>query len=129
MKSRITVYWSFIPCGKNIRLFMKLWIQCLILRQRPSAAVFFFHEANPEFLLQLCKPDDLQYKKRYFRSNINFCASPTGIYLLQVNNRNTRIRCEICSKLTIKTPERQLCYSPMILTSLDMKILPVSFIV
>ena len=22
------------------------------------------------------------------------------------NNRNTRIRCEICSKLTIKTPER-----------------------
>ena len=27
-----------------------------------------------------------------------------GIYLLQVNNRNTRTRCEICSKLTIKTP-------------------------
>ena len=29
----------------------------------------------------------------------------TGIYLLQVNNRNTRTRCEIFSKLTIKTPE------------------------
>ena len=28
----------------------------------------------------------------------------TGIYLLKVNNRNTRTRCEICSKLTIKTP-------------------------
>ena len=28
-------------------------------------------------------------------------------YLLKVNNRNTRIRCEICSKLTIKTPERR----------------------
>ena len=27
-----------------------------------------------------------------------------GIYLLKVNNRNTRTRCEICSKLTIKTP-------------------------
>ena len=26
-----------------------------------------------------------------------------GIYLLKVNNRNTRTRCEICSKLTIKT--------------------------
>ena len=24
-----------------------------------------------------------------------------GIYLLKVNNRNTRARCEICSKLTI----------------------------
>ena len=31
---------------------------------------------------------------------------PAGIYLLKVNNRNTRARCEICSKLTIKTPEQ-----------------------
>ena len=31
-------------------------------------------------------------------------APPAGIYLLKVNNRNTRTRCEICSKLTIKTP-------------------------
>ena len=31
---------------------------------------------------------------------------PAGIYLLKVNNRNSRTRCEICSKLTIKTPER-----------------------
>ena len=26
---------------------------------------------------------------------------PVGIYLLKVNNRNTRTRCEICSKLII----------------------------
>ena len=32
--------------------------------------------------------------------------TPAGIYLLKVSNRNTRARCEICSKLTIKTPER-----------------------
>ena len=31
---------------------------------------------------------------------------PAGIYLFEVN-RNTRKRCEICSKLTIKTPERR----------------------
>ena len=30
-----------------------------------------------------------------------------GNYLFKVNNRNTRTRCEICSKLTIKTPERR----------------------
>ena len=30
-----------------------------------------------------------------------------SIYLLKVNNRNTRTRCEICSKLTIKIPERR----------------------
>ena len=34
---------------------------------------------------------------------------PVGIYLLRVNNRNTRTSCEICSKLTIKTPERRQC--------------------
>ena len=34
-----------------------------------------------------------------------FCS--TGIYLLKVNNRSIRTRCEICSKLTIKTSERR----------------------
>ena len=31
---------------------------------------------------------------------------PVGNYMFNVNNRNTRTRCEICSKLTIKTPDR-----------------------
>ena len=31
---------------------------------------------------------------------------PVNIYLFKVNNRNTKKRCEVCSKLTIKTPER-----------------------
>ena len=30
-----------------------------------------------------------------------------GDYLFKVNNRNTITRCEICSKFTIKTPERR----------------------
>ena len=32
---------------------------------------------------------------------------PASIYLLKVNDRHTRTRCEICSKLTIKTSERR----------------------
>ena len=32
------------------------------------------------------------------------------VYLFKVNNKNTRIRYQICSKLTIKTPERHLWY-------------------
>ena len=32
--------------------------------------------------------------------------NPTVIYLLNVNNRNTRTRCEISLTLTIKTTER-----------------------
>ena len=31
----------------------------------------------------------------------------TNIYLFIVNNSNTRKRCEICSKLTIKSPQRR----------------------
>ena len=33
--------------------------------------------------------------------------SPACIYLLKVNNRNSETICEICSKLTIKKPERR----------------------
>ena len=32
---------------------------------------------------------------------------PAVIYLLKVHNRNTRTKCEVCSKLTIKKPERR----------------------
>ena len=35
--------------------------------------------------------------------------NPAGIYLLKVNTRNNRTRCEICLKLTIKTQERRRC--------------------
>ena len=30
-----------------------------------------------------------------------------GSHMFKVNNRNTRVSCEICSKLIIKTPERR----------------------
>ena len=33
---------------------------------------------------------------------------PAGNYMFKVNNRNTRTRCEMYSKLTIKIPERCL---------------------
>ena len=32
---------------------------------------------------------------------------PANIYIFKVNNRDTIKRCEICSKSTIKTPERR----------------------
>ena len=44
----------------------------------------------------------------YWKKNIfHEIAFPAGIYLLKVNNRNTRKRCETCSKLTIKRPEQR----------------------
>ena len=38
--------------------------------------------------------------------NNHFMYIPTSIYLFKVKNENTRARCEICSKLKIRTPER-----------------------
>ena len=46
--------------------------------------------------------------RKYFKANYNHHANatPANIYLFKINNRNIRKRCEICSKLTIKPPER-----------------------
>ena len=33
--------------------------------------------------------------------------NPANIYLFKFNNRNTGKKCEICSELTVKTPERR----------------------
>ena len=35
----------------------------------------------------------------------NSFAISVGNHMFKVNNRNSRTKCEICSKLTIKTPE------------------------
>ena len=49
----------------------------------------------------------------FFRSVLSFEFDviskyyPANIYLFKVNNRNSRKKCGICSKLTIKTPERR----------------------
>ena len=40
---------------------------------------------------------------KYFQENL-VCS--VGNYIIEVNNKNTRTRCEICSKLARKTPER-----------------------
>ena len=48
---------------------------------------------------------DCRNENEYYLRKNNY---PVGIYMLKVKNRNTRTRCEICSKLTIKTPEQRL---------------------
>ena len=41
-----------------------------------------------------------------------------AIYLLKVRNKNTRTRCEICSKLTIKISERRLAIGVVLVSIL-----------
>ena len=47
------------------------------------------------------------YMSKNIISDIKTYFIPVGIYLLKVNNRSARTRCEICSKLTVKTPEQR----------------------
>ena len=51
--------------------------------------------------------DKYLHKANKKRTSENFINIPANIYLFKVNNRNTRKSCEICLKLTIKTPERR----------------------
>ena len=48
----------------------------------------------------------VQYFANSEDPNTIVTKSLTGNYMFKVNNRNTRTRSEICSKLTIKTPAR-----------------------
>ena len=41
-----------------------------------------------------------------------FLTTPSWHFLARVSNRNTRTRCKICSKLTIKTLKQGLKYIP-----------------
>ena len=52
--------------------------------------------------IELCDYEKTSWR---IKSNSKDQASnkPANIYLFQVNNRNTRKRCEICSELIIKT--------------------------
>ena len=44
---------------------------------------------------------------------------PDDIYLFKVNNKNTRTKCEICSKLRMKTSERRHSKQPKWVSALD----------
>ena len=39
--------------------------------------------------------------------SVLFTDIPAGNYMFKVSNRDTRTRCEICSKLTIKAPHQR----------------------
>ena len=67
----------------------------------------FLKSHDTEFAMILC---GLQCKHWFLGEKMYMANVPAGNYMFKSNNRNTKTRCEICSKLTIKTPERcQIC--------------------
>ena len=49
--------------------------------------------------------NNLAMLKKYSEGFLPGFVTPAGNYMFKVSNRNIRTRCELCSKLTIKTPE------------------------
>ena len=69
--------------------------------------VFYFHF----FKFQMTIVKNLKGNHVFFLMDSKDSYASAGIYLLKVNNRSTRTRCEICSKLPIKTPYFTPCSS------------------
>ena len=59
-----------------------------------------------EFSCEFCKTYQSNLFLEHLRAAASVCCIPAVNYVFKVSNRNTRTRSEICSKLTIKTPER-----------------------
>ena len=82
---------------KNGKSFTCIWLE-------------FSYTNRCEYITELYKKHK-QYNgttKLLFKC-IKIIYIPADIYLFKVNNGNTRKVCEICSKLTIKTPEGRHC--------------------
>ena len=66
---------------------------------------------TPQFsrsINSLCETDLIETMFSFLhRESQSVAPYLAEVYLLKVNKRNTRTRCEVCSKLTIKTPERR----------------------
>ena len=88
---------SFFARGKNCFTWWDLVTEKMIVSQRIlrlfSTHVKFFQITN------------IFYPLIRKRAHVRVSSNTAGIYMLKVNNRNTRTRCEICSKLTINIPE------------------------
>ena len=89
-KQRIWDYETFT------RLLVKYFYLNLSAIFKPKEEFFFF-EKNMYWISSKAQVGKLDQQWQ---------MSPAGIYLLKINNRNTRTRCEIRSKLTIKISER-----------------------
>ena len=84
-----------------------LWLSVMYINPRFMNIIFYIYW-KPDLLFFV---NVFSVGKYLFKVNNNI-AIPSGIYLMKVNNGNIRTVCEICSKLTIKTPERrQWCRS------------------
>ena len=76
-----------------------------LVQHRREIARFILYEFNLYLNIEL---KSIAWDFANVKSLLDFIFGiSAGIYLFKFNNKNTRIRCEIRSKLTVKTPERR----------------------
>ena len=79
--------------------------------------IFFFYKIYKVFKFKSTYPTEMRFSKAEFKLVWIF---PTVTCLLKLNNRNTRARCDICSRLTIKIREqRQWCRSGVFIVNFE----------
>ena len=82
--------------------------------------ILHFEQVNASLISTATAPRSNYKEKSNTVNLLTTTIDPAFIYLLKVNKRNTRRRCEICSKLTIKIPERrQWCCSGIFIVNFE----------
>ena len=106
------------PLFSHIHTIPWTWVShklssCSVNRIRASS-IWVFVELLQSLKIRLINKNPLSMAAppEWYTCNFKHChkiwiyfmtSFPAEIYFLKVNNRNTRTRCEICPKLTIKT--------------------------
>ena len=91
-----------------------VYLVCRRLANLQNHFHFFFYFNNLVMLVQklahtdILKINVIKISKQWpIRTLDDLEIIPAGNYMFKVNNRNTRARCEVCSKLIIKIPGRR----------------------
>ena len=95
-------FWNFKMIWMKRRNLSKIKIICInqaTLREKCSYLDFFSPNVGKY------RPEKPRIRTLFTQSKSQ--TNPARIYLLKVNNRSIRTRCGICSKITIKLPERR----------------------
>ena len=100
---------NFVQCSSSSINYIKIWRKDVLFgtliisdNELPLLTENIFQTPIPPFIwTPLLPPFDSQCNSNGFKT------VPANISMFKVNKRYTRKRCEICSKLTIKTPERR----------------------
>ena len=112
------IIWALTLNAFNVnRLFDNLWQKSVALENvssnRVTLSLLIINCQSLKVTLEWWNIDDIS---KFFCIN----CYPAGNCMFKVNDRNTRTRCDICSKLTIKTPERcQWCRRCVLLLTLN----------